>query len=167
MVKLFEEARRAVRCEADRLNVPVRELASTALFALVGPVGGAFAQIGDGAIVVGSSEQHWSPVSPRPSEYANETDFLTGDRFPDALDFAWVDEAVEEFALLTDGLQHLAIDHSANRPHYAFFRPFFEALRTSTEPNGLAPALDEFLHSPRINERTNDDKTLAVAVRQQ
>jgi hypothetical protein len=165
MVEVYYEARVAVFAEAARLAVPPRQLACTLLLAVSGPSSSAFAQLGDGATIVKSGDELWSPVRSPPSEYVNETEFITGERYADVLDFAWLDEPIEGFALMTDGLQNLAVDYPAYRPHAAFFRPFFETVRATEIPDELIPFLDEFLSSPRVNERTDDDKTLAIAIR--
>ena len=46
MNALFTEARSALFAEAERLNLRPRELACTAVFAIVGPASAAFAQLG-------------------------------------------------------------------------------------------------------------------------
>ncbi len=161
MTELFRGVREAVLAEAERLGVPGRELACTALLTVVGPDAAAFAQVGDGAIVVGDRVVSW----PEPAEYANATDFLTDDDFPARLRFETTDGPTDELAVLTDGLQRLALDFAARTPHAAFFRPLFDALRTATDPKALVEPLRAFLDSPRVNARTDDDKTLVIAVR--
>ena len=73
-------------------------------------------------------------------------------------------ESVSELAVFTDGLQRLALDFTTRQPYGAFFRPFFERLRTEPEPETLLEPLREFLDSPRVNDRTDDDKTLVLAL---
>ena len=126
-----------------------------------------FAQLGDGAIVVGGSDEFRTVFWPEPSEYANATDFLTEDRFREAIQFATMSESICELAVLTDGLQRLALDFTTRQPHRAFFQPFFERLRVETEPTTLVEPFREFLDSARVNDRTDDDKTLVIAIRQQ
>jgi hypothetical protein len=88
MVELFGVARAALLAEADRLEVLPRELACTIVLAVVGPNSGVFAQLGDGAIVVGDGQDGLRVVFwPEPAEYVNATDFLTDERFPDLMRF--------------------------------------------------------------------------------
>jgi len=161
MVELFRDVREAVLAEAERLGVSGRELACTALLAVIGPSVAAFAQIGDGAMVVGDRVIFW----PEPAEYANATDFLTDDDWAAKLHFAMTDAPVTEVAVLTDGLQRLALDFQGKAPHAAFFRPLFDALRSATDVEALVEPFRDFLDSPRVNARTDDDKTLVIAVR--
>ena len=65
-------------------------------------------------------------------------------------------------SLLTDGLQMLALDYANNIPHVPFFSPLF---KLTTEENFTIEALSRFLESERVCERTDDDKTLVLAVR--
>jgi hypothetical protein len=65
---------------------------------------------------------------------------------------------------LTDGLQRLALDFTARTPHLPFFQPLFAALRAAPDVESLAGPFREFLDSQRINERTDDDKTLVLAI---
>jgi len=161
MTELFRGVRDAVLTEAERLGVPGRELACTALLAVIGPTAAAFAQVGDGAIVVGDRVVFW----PDPAEYANATDFLTDADFPAKLRFETADAPVPEVAVLTDGLQRLALDFAAKAPHAAFFRPLFDALRSAADSESLIEPFRTLLDSPRVNARTDDDKTLVLAVR--
>jgi hypothetical protein len=166
MTALFGEVRAALFAEAERIGVKPREVACTALLALVGPASAAFAQLGDGAIVIRQGEDYRTIFWPEPAEYANATDFLTDDSFPDMLRHETVAESIAEVAALTDGLQRLALDFTARTTHPAFFRPLFNELRTATDPELLAEPFRKFLDSDRVNERTDDDKTLVLAVRQ-
>ena len=167
IVELFATVRDAVIAEAERLNTVPRELACTVLLCVIGPTTATFAQLGDGAIVVRGDEDMRTVFWPEPSEYANATDFLPEDRFREAIQFATMSECICELAVLTDGLQRLALDFTARQPHGAFFQPFFERLRSETDPANLVEPFREFLDSARVNDRTDDDKTLVFAIRQQ
>ncbi|MDY3560120.1 protein phosphatase 2C domain-containing protein [Gemmata sp. JC673] len=165
LVDLFAAVRSTVLARADALGVPPRELASTALLALVGPETAAFAQLGDGAIVCGAGDGYRVVFWPEPAEYANATDFLTDDGFAGAIRTEVVADRVTELAALTDGLQRLALDFAARAPHAGFFTPLFRRLRTEPDTEALFEPLRQFLNSPRVNERTDDDKTLVLAAR--
>lgn len=165
MVQLFADARAELLSEGRTHAVPPRDLACTALLALVGPDSAAFAQLGDGALVIRQGDGYHTVFWPDPAEYANATDFLTDETFRQALRFETVWDAIDEAAALTDGLQRVALDYSGRRAHAAFFRPFFEKLRNVADVESLNEPLRAFLDSPRLNERTDDDKTLVLAVR--
>jgi hypothetical protein len=164
MVSLFTDVRAVIVGEAEKLAVPPRELACTALLAIVGPESVAAAQLGDGAIVLVDGRDFKTAFWPEPAEYANMTDFITDTRFADALRFERFPPGLSEIAILTDGLQRVALDFGARTPHQPFFRPLFNILQTVTNIGSLSQPFLAFLDSPRINERTDDDKTLVLAV---
>jgi hypothetical protein len=76
-------------------------------------------------------------------------------------------EATNEVALFSDGLQRLALVFATETAHEPFFEPMFQVLRRSTTDgtDALCAALERFLTSDSINERTDDDKTLILATR--
>jgi hypothetical protein len=146
-----------------------RDFACTLVGAIVSSTASAFFQIGDGAIVYssGASGEYSLGFWPDRGEYENTTYFATQANFLEQLNFILVESQILEVALLSDGLQRLALDYQAQRPHQQFFSGLFPAVRKSTSPNlaRLEQQLNEYLDSPRINERTDDDKTLVLAVR--
>ena len=158
-------------CGASSLPPPslaggaLRELACTALFALVGPETAGFGQVGDGFIVIGAGSDHRIVFWPEPAEYANATDFLTEDRYGAALQIEMTFERITEIAVLTDGLQRLALDFATRSPSPDFFRPLFRWLWAEPDTESLYEPFRSFLDSPRVNARTDDDKTLVLAVR--
>ncbi len=165
MTALFADVRTALFAEAERLKVPPREVACTALLAVVGPASATLAQLGDGAIVIGHGQDHRVVFWPEPAEYANATDFLTDDQFADFIRVEMVRDPIVEVAAFTDGLQRLALDFTTRTAYRPFFCPLFNELRTAADPATLAEPLRKFLDSDRVNERTDDDKTLILAVR--
>jgi hypothetical protein len=50
-------------------------------------------------------------------------------------------------------------------PHLPFFRPFFEFVEHVPDETERKQQLLNFLESPRVCSRTDDDKTLVIAVR--
>ena len=105
---------------------------------------------------------------PQTGQYVNETRFVTDSDAAVHLECVVLAETVAEIALLTDGLQTLALHYQHQQAHTPFFRPMFHQLRAQTEPGSselLTNALARFLASPAVNERTHDDKTLILATR--
>jgi hypothetical protein len=167
---LLETVRDELGAQAARDGGEVRDYACTLLAAVVGGAGAAFLQVGDGAIVVrapGDDEEYSWVFWPENLEYANVTVFVTDAHAPRHLCFATVNVALAELALFSDGLQRLALDFAARRAHPPFFRSLLAAVRQAPAAavDTLQPALGEFLRSPRVNERTDDDKSLVLAVR--
>jgi len=165
--------RLAARLErtARRAEARPRDLACTLLFALLGPEGAVFAQLGDGAIVVAAADapehDYRCVFWPQRGEYANETRFVTEPDAATALEFEYRPGPVRELALLTDGLQNLVLDPQARTASARFFGPMFAALAPA-EPGreeGLSRALAQYLASPRVRTRTDDDTSLVLVRR--
>ncbi|VTR93756.1 serine threonine phosphoprotein phosphatase : Serine/threonine protein phosphatase OS=Myxococcus stipitatus (strain DSM 14675 / JCM 12634 / Mx s8) GN=MYSTI_02389 PE=4 SV=1: PP2C_2 [Gemmata massiliana] len=165
LVKWMLTARAEIVRQAEERQVRLRELACTAILAVIGENSAAFAQIGDGAIVVSNNGSYAPVFWPAPAEYANVTDFLTDDGAEDRIVVETIAGRVDEFAVLSDGLQRLALDYSSRRGHAGFFGPLFATLRDHPAPAELADSLRQFLASSQVNARTDDDKTLVLATR--
>jgi hypothetical protein len=159
---------------ARRLERPVRDFACTLLFAAADEHAAAFAQIGDGAIVVspaakgaeGAREYGWV-FWPQQGEYVNQTHFATEAGAAEQLQFELRREPVDELALFSDGLQGLVLDSRRRVAHARFFEPMFVAVRWAApgRSQGLSRSLERFLASRAIETRTDDDKSLILASR--
>lgn len=162
-----ERARARLLAAARRGGRAARDFSCTLLAALVDEEGAVFFQIGDGAIVCAGRDGRYRPALwPQNGEYANCTFFLTDDDAGSRVQAARVPE-VHELALLTDGLQGLALRLASREAHAPFFAPMFERLRheSAARPRRLTGELRRFLDSPAVNKRTDDDKTLVLATR--
>lgn len=143
----------------------ISDFACTLLAAVVGTERAAFFQIGDGAIVYGEGDEFRLFTPPQQGEYANSTHFVTDETAQDFLKVEIIERRIDEIAVFTDGLQRIALDFRTGTPHAPFFRPMFAPLRTEKVAPTLEKQLIDFLDSPKINERTDDDKTLILASR--
>ena len=161
------DALKAISEEAERREVRPRALACTMLLAVVAPEMSWFAQLGDGGIVVRRHDAYEVVFWPQSGEYANMTYFLTDAEALTRVQYTSVIGDVPEIAVFTDGIQPLALHYATKTAHEPFFRPMFTALsqQPAGEAHALRSALIAFLGSPRINERTDDDKTLVIATR--
>lgn len=154
--------------QAVDADLPVREFACTLLGAIVAPDRALFLQIGDGAIVIGTRDSYRPVFWPQGGQYPNETWFVTDPNAASCLECTVLTESIAEIALLTDGLQPLALHYQSRQAHEPFFRPMFQGLRDYPEdgsPDALTQALEQFLDSQAVNQRTHDDKTLILASR--
>ena len=142
----------------------LREYATTLLLAVVTSQWIAIAQIGDGMVVVQDNNRKLQMLTkPEHGEYINETNFITDPKYREHIQFFIdPDMSVKGIALLTDGLQMLALDFVANKPHEPFFLPLFKIAATQTA--SANQELENFLSSERVCERTDDDKTIVLAV---
>jgi hypothetical protein len=163
----LDAARRRLADAASAQSLDLRDYSSTLLVALVDARRAFFFQIGDGAIVCrGEAGEYRAALWPQSGEYANSTWFLTDAEAVERVQTASV-EGVHEVALLTDGLQALALRFGTRDVHGPFFEPMFARLREEDGRDGrdLAAELRAFLASPPVNRRTDDDKTLVLATR--
>ena len=115
-------AREAVLTEAQQYGSEPRDLASTLLVVVVGPSGGGALQIGDGVIAVSDDANGWCWVFwPQRGEYANTTHFLTGEDAVERLQIEPFVGKVTDVALMTDGLESLALHYASKSVHEPFF----------------------------------------------
>lgn len=89
MLLWYGEVRSRIDAEAIARQMDPRQLACTLLTAIVGHEGSAFAQIGDGAIIVGAGEMYEPVFWPQSGEYANTTNFLTDNKFAERVAFEY------------------------------------------------------------------------------
>jgi len=155
--------------EAITLSRERREFACTVLGLIASESCAACLQIGDGVIVLADSEEHayghvfW----PDRGEYANTTHFVTEEDAIEHLQFVSISRRIADAALLTDGLLTIALNFQQQSAHQPFFQGLFAPLRTASDGRSdeLSHSLVSFLSSPRVNEKTDDDKTLVLASR--
>jgi serine/threonine protein phosphatase PrpC len=145
-----------------------RDYASTLVAAIVGADSAVFYQVGDGGAVYsanGAAESYRFGIEPSESEYVNTTDFLTDEAAVNSLRFVCLEQTIEDLILFSDGIFPVAVDYQTNRPHEPFLMPMMAPLRNNNVIDGLNNKLESFLASPKINEKTDDDKTIILASR--
>ena len=165
LVRWLLSAKSEIVREANTRTVRPRELACTAILSVIGENAAAFAQVGDGAVVIPDTKGYSPVFWPAPAEYANVTDFLTDEGIEDRIVSEMVTISIGEVAIFSDGLQRLALDYSTKRGHSKFFAPLFAALHGQQTIQELSSSLRAFLDSSQVNARTDDDKTLVLATR--
>lgn len=146
----------------------VRDFASTLVGAVAGENATVFYQVGDGGAVFsvsGKPESYLFGIEPNESEYINTTEFLTDETAIESLRFVLIKEKVEDLILFSDGIFAVAVDYQKNKPHEPFLMPMIAPLRNGSSANGLNEKLETFLASPKLNEKTDDDKTIILASR--
>jgi hypothetical protein len=123
-------------------------------------------QIGDGGIVLDVGNGIELAITPMTGEYANATHFVTDDDAPQRLTVRVYAQPARRAAAFSDGLQRLALDLASGTPHEPLFTRLFGVLAGATAANldDLQQALLRFLDGAGVNERTDDDKSLALAV---
>ena len=162
---LREEIVRAATSSDD----PVEAFACTLLAAVAGQSGTLFLQVGDGAIVYrAESAGPWRLATrPHRGEFANETTFITARHPGWYASVARIDGCVQAFALMTDGVEFLAIHQARGEPHVAFFDHVLDGMAGVGQGEDAAHSvwLADFLDSEAVNCRTDDDKTLVLVTR--
>ena len=165
-VACVKTVRERIYAQAESWGLKARDYACTFLSVLSSSQGTLVMQIGDGGIVIDIGDGLQVAVTPMSGEYANMTHFVTDDDAIDVLASRVFPAKASKIAVFTDGMQRLALNMATNTPHEPFFEPFFAVLSTvgAEQEDELASALARFLNSESVNERTDDDKTLALAV---
>jgi hypothetical protein len=163
------QAREAVVTEATKQGLEPRSFASTLLVLIIGPKGGAALQIGDGVMVVSDGGNGWSWVFwPQRGEYANTTFFLTDDDAIERFQVEALPGAISDIALMSDGLEPLALYYASKTVHEPFFNGMFRPLLQSDgikEISHLSESLQQFLSSDQVGSRTDDDVSIILATR--
>lgn len=159
-----EIAERASEAESE-----MRDFAATLLCAILSETHSAFAQLGDGAIVVLTPELEWSWVFwPMHGEYANTTYFVTDEKAVANLQFESRPRPVHEVAAFSDGLEPLVLEFKTKAAFQPFFSRMFRPLRGSSakgRDESLVAQLAAYLRSPAVTARADDDLTLVLATR--
>jgi hypothetical protein len=169
--KLLQGSLKGTRSALERASTSeecgqgaLRDLATTLTFAAITDRWLAVVQIGDGAVVGYEHDEALRTLMP-PShgEYVNETDFVTGEDYLDRATYlVETHSMLRGVMLMTDGLTPLALEAQSSEPFAPFFMPIF---RFANRPEASEGDLQAFLQSERVDARTDDDKTLLVAVR--
>jgi len=169
VLALVEQLADELNEEAARQLLPVYEFSCTLLGGVLAPDHSVFFQLGDGAMVRADGAGHYVPVwMPQNGEYVNETHFVADADAPAHVQVLLLNEPMQEVALFTDGLQHLALNFEDHTAHQPFFKSMFLPLQNTDSIEArieLQEQLANFLNSNAINSRTDDDKTLVLARR--
>jgi len=154
---------------AQEMGVNRSDLATTLILVVASPDFVRAVQIGDGAVVVKNTKGNLTCLTtPINGEFANEVP-LIGCAPAIYVQMGSLPQMPEDvyhlksIAVFSDGIQRLALKLPQGEPHPPFFTPLFERLECLAEPE-MEELLRAFLDSPRVNARTDDDKTLVTAV---
>ncbi|MGC2236546.1 MAG: PP2C family serine/threonine-protein phosphatase [Pyrinomonadaceae bacterium] len=158
--------RQELQIQAETEGLQLRNFACTFLGAIIGETSACFVQIGDGAIVMKGEEGGYNFIFlPQQGQFVNQTFFVTHEKAIDHLEFDYLDKTVNEIALFSDGIQNLVLDFQTLAVNEDFFSDWFQWLREIQDRDKANQLLNAYLNSSKINERTDDDKTLILAVR--
>lgn len=160
-----DSARLAVEKYAEENNDKVSDFACTFLLTFATGEFVAFAQIGDGGVVIQDFEGEITGLTiPESSTYANETYFLVSPNAFEHTQFRLWKGKTKHIAMFSDGLQHLCLQMPEGTPYDKFFKPLFKFLDASKDQSILEANLTDFLSSQKITAQTDDDITLIMSV---
>lgn len=166
VLQLVEREEFEAQEDAGEPPLTAREFASTLTCAVASPDCLAVGQVGDGAVVaLGNPDELIAVTRLQRGEYANETHFLVEEDALDQLTIDFLDRPVNGLAVMSDGLIRLALRMPSQDPHLPFFQPLFRFAQTIQDEAEASAKLAAFLDSDRVNDRTDDDKSLVLAVR--
>jgi hypothetical protein len=162
----FAAARSALEAAARAAGLPLREFSTTLSCVVVAAPWLVVAQLGDGAVVYEDAHgELLLAARPQRGQYANEAYFLTMDGALEALALRACRQPVHALAATTDGLLRVALRLPGYEPHTPFFRPLLSFAGESWDGAAAQRELVRFLDSRRLRERSDDDKTLMLAIR--
>jgi len=165
MARFLSSLEKVLSVEASENGALIGDYACTLLGVIASPSHTVCLQIGDGAIVIPTRDPRtygWV-FWPQHGEYANTTNFVTQANAREVFELR-VEPAVREFAMFSDGLERLILNDVTRRVHTPALLPIFEWLRTKEAEGRGTEALIAYLESDHINQRTDDDKSLVMAV---
>ncbi len=133
---------------------------ATLLLLLLAEKTGAFLQVGDGFCVVRGGGDLMLLSDAHSGDYVNETDFVKSVAQPTVR--AFDSEAIDFFALSSDGLTHVVIDQATQKPHAPFFNPFISFLESGPGEEAVHAELHSFLRSDALHDKVKDDVSLIL-----
>ena len=164
----LDEARDRIGTAADRRGLTPRDFAATMIATISDGAETLVAHVGDGSCVVREvGDGRWHALSwPAQGEYASTTFFVPDEPQP-RLQIVRSVSGIDAVATFTDGIERLALEYATQTAHPPFFRgivaPLDDALHVGFDFE-LSGMLRTYLDTPAINDRTDDDKTLVLAV---
>lgn len=162
LTAVFDEVHRRIATEAGGQERDRRDFATTLAVAVMIGDTVAIGQIGDTLAIAGNAGVYETIAPEPPSEYANETIFVTHEDFRERLRIECRPlDQVDELFLSTDGLRYKILDDLGKALPYA---PFFQDVGEFARSAEAGPeSIERFLST--VDDQTGDDKSLVIAVR--
>ena len=160
----IDDIRDRISRAAERRGSAPRQFAATMAAVFSTDSEALVIQVGD-SVVAGRADGNWSvPLWPESGEYAATTYFVTDSPAP-RLHLAREARGFDGFALFSDGIEAIALDHTEQQAHRPFLDPMIKVIDDAQGSGRLATLsgkLSSYLSSDRVNDRTDDDKTLIL-----
>ena len=160
----LDELRDRLALAAQHRGLGLRQFAATLVMLLIKSDQLLALQVGDSALV-GRRGGQWEAICwPENGEFASTTYFVTDD--PEVrMRSARLAPDYDAFALFSDGIENVALDHQNVQPFARFFDPMIKPVDSAPVTGklcALSEALGRYLDSAALCERTDDDKTLIL-----
>lgn len=162
---LVEKVREELYKLATIEGCSFQDLACTLLAFIASPSWLMAMQIGDGFIVIreASSKEYRLLFVPDKGEYINETTFVTSPDVAERTRIIINSISSEFICAATDGIESISLIKKENwRPFPGFFEPLRNHVQSSKSSELKELELSKFLNSERLNQATDDDKTLIL-----
>lgn len=157
------KAREALNAAAAERALPADDFACTLTLFAASKEWLAALQVGDGQLVVRRSESYDLIFKPDRGEYCNETTFLTSAGIDAGIQVSIVEGAPLFVCAATDGIERVSLRYQDWTPHHAFYKPLEDFIAAAAHPDAAARDIEEFLRREKLNQYTDDDKTLLLA----
>ena len=168
ILRWIADTRNSISRAAGKRQLQSSDFASTMVCVFSDGSETTVAHIGDGCVVAsGSLDCEWEALTwPAQGEYASTTYFITDEPKP-KIRISRRNHPVSALVAFTDGMERLALDFAALRPHAPFFQGIVSPVKLSQSLGRdakLSEHLQKYLNSAAVNARTDDDKTLLAAI---
>ena len=150
---------------AQRNNRALREYSTTLILALIDNGQLAVCQTGDGAVVVRTDDQLSLVAPPQKGRYPNETSFITEQPTPAPVVREIGIGRITGIVVFSDGLDPFLLNRQL-QPHPPALGSLFQWADHIVDLHTANQELAEQWQSPGIADRSRDDITICVAVRQ-
>lgn len=125
----------------------------------------AFIQIGDGAIIHRCNGAWSLAFVPQRGRYANETQFITGEKAMSQVELVICDTMPDSVVLFSDGLEELLVSPKTHDVHPPLPNRICDALASVGTPGlcqALSDKLGELLKGDAVTSRNDDDTSIIV-----
>jgi serine/threonine protein phosphatase PrpC len=163
---IIKEIRKAFERHAAVEGYSVQMLACTLLAFVATPEWLIAMQVGDGFIVAQAGNENLRLLfKPDKGEFANETTSVTSSNVFHETKVSVSSNSYGFICLSTDGIENISL---IKREDWKPFDKFFSPLQRHMESDGSLERkkedLEKFLNSEKLNQKTDDDKTLLLCV---
>jgi hypothetical protein len=164
--EIISSSRKALEKRAKEDKCDLDDLACTLIVALGYKDNLYIAHIGDGAVVAKSDQELLIASEPGESEYINEVVPLTSKNWKSHLRVTKKIPDIECAAIFTDGCQRASLlkTQFGLQPYDQFFNPLFNYAQKLEDLYEGEEQIRKFLASQKMNDTSDDDKTLLILV---